>query len=233
MKKGIVKYYVISWVLILALFNIVTFTLSGITGPARYSDNFWLGYILITTAFAVQLAVSVLVLTANTAKELFYNVPALKRSIAMLVGSLVFGVLFMFIPPVAGWIVLILFAAVLIINTLKLFKTLAAAEVIDGVDEKVKVQTLFIKALTADADTLVANAKSDAAKAECVKVYEAARYSDPMSNDALSDLETQITLKFDELSEAVKADDIDAVTTAAKEVTVLLKDRNNKCKFLK
>jgi hypothetical protein len=150
----------------------------------------------------------------------------------MLIGSLVFGVLFMFVPPVGGWVVLILFAAVLILNTLKIFKTLAAAEIIDSVDEKVKMQTLFIKALTADADALVASAKSDAVKAECVKVYEAARYSDPMSNDALSDLETQITLKFDEFSEAVKADDIDAVTATSKEVTVLLKDRNNKCKFL-
>ena len=40
-------------------------------------------------------------------------------------------------------------------------------------------------------------------------------------------------VKFEELSEAVKADDVDAVANAVKELLVLVKDRNNKCKILK
>ena len=57
--------------------------------------------------------------------------------------------------------------------------------------------------LTIDADTLMAQAKSDGVKAECRKVYEAIRYSDPMSNDALASVEGKISAKFAELSAKV------------------------------
>ena len=79
----------------------------------------------------------------------------------------------------------------------------------------------------------MASAKSEAAKAECRKVYEAIRYSDPMSNDALASVESQITVKFAELSDAVKEDNVEQVAEIANEVIILLGDRNKKCKLLK
>ena len=65
------------------------------------------------------------------------------------------------------------------------------------------------------------------------KGYEAVRYSDPMSHDALSSVESQITVKFAELSEAVKTDDANKVTEIANEIIILVGDRNKKCKLLK
>ena len=79
----------------------------------------------------------------------------------------------------------------------------------------------------------MASAKSEAVKAECRKVYEAIRYSDPMSNDALASVEDEITAKFTELTEAVKADDAESVAKIANDVVVLVGDRNKKCKLLK
>ena len=79
----------------------------------------------------------------------------------------------------------------------------------------------------------MASAKSDAAKAECKKVYEAIRYSDPMSNDALASIEGQISIKFEALSAAVGADDIEKVSELANEVIILIGNRNGKCKLLK
>ena len=87
--------------------------------------------------------------------------------------------------------------------------------------------------LTIDADTLMAQAKSDGVKAECRKVCEAIRYSDPMSNGALASVEGKISAKFAELSDAVKADDFTSVTEIANEVVILIGDRNKKCKILK
>ena len=109
-------------------------------------------------------------------------------------------------------------------------KATAAVSEVERIDEKVKTQTFFIKSLTIDADTLVARAKSEAVKAECKKVYEAIRYSDPMSNDALASIESEIAVEFAKLTEAVKADDTDAVVASANEVIILVGDRNKKCK---
>ena len=95
------------------------------------------------------------------------------------------------------------------------------------------MHTFFIKSLTVDAESLIARAKNETIKAECKKVYEAVRYSDPMSNSALSSIESEITITFAKLSEAVVDDNFETVSEFTSEIIILLGDRNNKCKLLK
>lgn len=64
-------------------------------------------------------------------------------------------------------------------------------------------------------------------------MYEAVRYSDPMSNDALASAEAQITIKFNELADAVNAEDAEKAKAAASEVVILINNRNQKGKLLK
>ena len=54
-----------------------------------------------------------------------------------------------------------------------------------------------------------------------------------MSSDMLASVEGQITVKFTELSVAVKADEADKVAELAGELLILVGDRNKKCKLLK
>ena len=96
-----------------------------------------------------------------------------------------------------------------------------------------KIQTAFIKNLTVDAEGILARAKSDEIKAECKKVYEAIRYSDPMSNEALSVIEAKITVKMDEFATAVGTDDTGKIKEIADELMILVGDRNRKCKGIK
>ena len=76
-------------------------------------------------------------------------------------------------------------------------------------------------------------AKSDETKAIAKKVYEAIRYSDPMSNEALSSVESQITIKFNEFSNALIEDNKSLAETLGNELIILVNDRNKKCKILK
>ena len=54
-----------------------------------------------------------------------------------------------------------------------------------------------------------------------------------MSNDALNGIESQITLRMSELVESVEKGDINLVSKNAKEIIVLVNDRNRKGKLLK
>ena len=117
-------------------------------------------------------------------------------------------------------------------GAISVIKAKAAADIVSDTDDKIKTQTLFIKSLTVDAEGLISRAKSEAVKAECKKVYEAIRYSDPMSSDALTGIESQITLKFNEFSNAVTSG-TDNIETLANEVVILVGDRNKKCILLK
>ena len=67
----------------------------------------------------------------------------------------------------------------------------------------------------------------------CIKVYDAFRYSDPMSNKQLSDIENRILEEFSMLTDAVLADDLDLTESSANEVITLVEERNSKCKLLK
>ena len=53
-----------------------------------------------------------------------------------------------------------------------------------------------------------------------------------MSNDALAGVEDQITMKFNEFSNAVTSG-AENVSTLADELVILVGDRNKKCKLLK
>ena len=101
------------------------------------------------------------------------------------------------------------------------------------IDEKVRENAMFMRSLTADANALAARAKSEPVKAACKKVVEAVRYSDPMSNEALYGVESQITTEFSALQSAVIADSAEDAAASAGELLGLLKERNEKCKLLK
>lgn len=232
MKKGF-KFYAVVWCVLLALFNVIAFVSVGWKDQEKYTDSFWIGYVFITVMFVGQLACAFFAFKADSAQKMFYRVSLLRTSYAGLIASFVVGGLCMLISSLYYWVGVIVCAIILAANILSVVKASAAISEVERIDKKIKVQTFFIKSLTVDAETLMASAKSDEAKEECRKVYEAVRYSDPMSDDALSAVEGQITFRFSALSEAVEADDIDAVKAVAKEVIVLIGNRNSKCKLLK
>jgi len=64
-------------------------------------------------------------------------------------------------------------------------------------------------------------------------IYEALRYSDPMSSAALADVEQRISVKFREFSAAVTSNNEAAITSCSSELKTLIAERNSKCKLLK
>ena len=232
MKKNF-KFYLIAWAALLVLFNVIAFVSVGWEGQEKYTPSFWIGYSFITVSFIGQLVFANIAFKADTAKKVFYNISVLRTSYAGLIVSFVVGGLCMLISPLPYWIGVIVCMCVLALNIFAAVKPVAAVAEIERIDEKIKTQTFFIRSLTVDAETLMEEANSPAVRAECNKVYEAIRYSDPMSHDALASVETQITLKFEEFSAAVQSNKIENVTPLAKELVVLVENRNKKCMLLK
>ena len=229
MKKRFNKY-IVAWAVLLALFNVIAFVSVGWAGQEKYTSSFWIGYVFITVMFIGQLICSYMAFKADSAKKLFYNISLIRTSYIGLIVSFLVGGLCMLISPLPYWVGVIVCAIVLVVNVLSIVKATAAIDEIERIESKVKTQTFFIKSLTVDADTLMASAKSEAVKAECRKVYEAIRYSDPMSNEALAAVESQITLKFAELTEAVKSDNEEMVFNISIELLTLISHRNKMCK---
>ena len=232
MKKNF-KFYAVTWAILLALFNILVFlTPNEAAGMTKFGGAFWSGYAFITLAFIGQLICGYAAFRADTREKLFLNLPLITISYAALVASVVLGSVCMMLPGLPNWVGIILCAVVLALNAVAVVKAQAAATLVSEVGEKVKTQTAFIKTMTVEADSLIARAKSDETKAACKKVYEAFRYSDPMSTPALAETDAQIKTVFDCFKTAVLSD-ADTAGNLADECCKLVTERADKCKLYK
>lgn len=233
--KKVFKFYSTVWAVLLALFNVISFVSVGWAGTPKYTPSFWIGYVFITLSFIGQIVCAYFALKDSDIKKTFYNVSLISTSYTGLILSFVFGGLCMIISLLPYWVGIILCAIVLAFNIIAVVKASAVIDIVGEIDNKVETKTFFIKSLTVDAESLISRAKSENIKAECKKVYEAVRYSDPMSNGTLASIESKITITFAKLSEAVVSEDSEKVMTLAGEIIILLgdSDRNKKCKLLK
>ncbi len=232
MKKQF-KNYIILWATLLVLFNVIAFVSVGWKGVEKYTASFWIGYVFITVSFIGQLICSKIAFDADTAKKTFYRLSYITASYSGLIVSFVVGGLCMLNSLLPYWLGIIVCSIILAINVIDVLKVKVAVTEVERIDEKVQEQTFFIKSLTADADTLIKKAKTEEIKKLCNEVYEAVRFSNKMSNPALSSLETEISDKFVAFSNAVNSKNVEEAKVLADELSVLLEDRNNKCKVMR
>lgn len=233
MKKNF-SLYSICWFVALAIFNIACFVSPAqMNGYTKFGGAFWSGYLFITITFLAQLVCAYKTFNSKTKEKFFLNIPIISISYIALILMLIAGVVCMVIPDLPNWIGIIVCFAILGFSAISVVKAYAAGEIVSEIDEKVKTKTIFIKTLTADIETLLKQTTHENIKAEIEKVYEAVRYSDPMSNDALSEIENQITLSFNRLNDVVNSEDYNSIIKETMELIDLIYKRNQKCKLLK
>lgn len=225
--------YAATWAVLLALFNVIAFVSVGWAGQEKYTASFWIGYSLISAAFVSQLVCAYHALNEGNVQKIFYRVSLIRASYAGLIATFVAGGLCMLISPLPYWIGVIVCAIVLSVNVLAILKAATVVSEVERIDSKVKQQTFFINSLTVDAESLLARAKSDEARAACKEVYEAVRYSDPMNNDALAGIEAKITAQFSIFTAAVVENNIITVNESATELVILIGERNKRCRLEK
>ena len=232
--KKIFTYYLICWAILVAMFNGVVFLLpKQIAGVTTLGGAFWPGYVFITLALLGQLLCAYVAFKAENQQKFFYRWPLISISYTATIVSAVVGALAMVIPGIPNWLGAILCVLILGFSAIALLSAKTAANVVGDIDDKIQVQTFFIKSLTTDVQALMMAASSDDMRTEIKKVYEAVRYSDPMSQSALAGIEAQITLKFQELSQAVGEQNLQGVQTATQALLILVDNRNKQCRLLK
>lgn len=232
MKKNF-KFYFILWLILLAAFNAGIFLVRPVIPGYVLNDGagFWTAWAFIMAAFAGNLVCAYFAFKAQSLKKLFYNLPLITVSCAGLIVMLVLGGALMLIPGCPAWIAAVVCLIAAAVTAAAVVRTDWAGKAAGAVEEKVKVQTQLIKLLTVNAETLLAKAKTPDEKAAAKKVYEALRYSDPVSSEALSAIEAELTEKFKAFENAVNAGH--GAAEAAQSLLETLEERNGKCKAMK
>lgn len=232
MKKNF-KYYAVAWLLLLALFNVLTFIIPAYPAFEKYTDSFWIGWSVSIVAFLGQLVCAWLTSKDDLAQKTFYHVSLFRVSCIGLITTFIAALICMVITPLPYWCAAVLCLVVLVANAVTIVKAKTAIELISSVDEKTESATAFIYEMRAESESLFKNATSDEERNLCKAVYEAFQYSDPMSNAALAAIETEIRTHFIIWKDAIIKSERERAVAESKPLLNAIADRNNKCKNLK
>lgn len=222
MKKNSTKGYVILGILF-ALVSIVAFAV-----PTAKTATFWIAYVFTAAAFAAQIVVWKTALGKDeTLKSKFLGFPVVHIGIVYAIIRTVAFAVFLFVPTLPAWSAIMACSVIAGISAVCMISADAGRNEIERVEAKVQKKVFYIRELQADIELLADNESDAAAKTALTQLAEKIRYSDPMSNEQLADLENKISTKVAELKTV--SNKVEIIT----ELNSLLDERNKKCKILK
>ncbi len=212
------------------VYNLVLFVAAGFDHYA----SFWISYVfMLLSFFALAGAGTILGSRGMLLRDWLFGYPIIKHTIVYIVCEFVVSTIFIIIDS-DGWklafILQFLLLAVYLVFAISCF---LAKATIEEVSAKVAVKTQYIRLLTADVESIAAKCTDAAVKAELTKLAEETRYSDPMSNEALVEVEANLSAAVAECNNAVTAGDFENAKFFCTKAVNLLTERNNKCKALK
>lgn len=205
------------------LFNVIAFAI-----PIVKTATFWIAYAFSVVAFASQIAIWKFAFKgADTLKSKFLGIPLISVGITYLIVQIIAFAMFMAFPIAPTWVAIVVCALILGLSAICLIGTETGREEISRVEEKVEKKVFYIKSLQVDVEILASVEPDTDIKAALTKLAEKIRFSDPMRNEILADIEAEITAKVAELKTAKNKSE------TIKNLDLLLTERNKKAKLLK
>jgi hypothetical protein len=221
MKKNSAKGYVILGILF-ALISIIAFAV-----PTVKTATFWITYVFTAAAFAAQIIIWRTALGKETLKSKFLGFPVVHIGIVYTVIQVIAFAVFMFVPTLPTWSAIVVCSVIAGISAVCMISADAGRNEIERVEAKVQKKVFYIRELQADIELLADNETNADVKKALTQLAEKIRFSDPMSNEQLADLEDKISTKIEELK--TTSSQLEIIT----ELNSLLDERNKKYKILK
>ena len=196
--------------------------------PTAKTAAFWISYAFTVVAFAAQIIIWNAALgRSESLKSKFLGFSVVHIGIVYLVVQIIALIIFLSIPTLPIWSAVVACAVIAGISAVCMIASDVGRGEIDRVSAKVQEKTFYIRELQADVEMLEEQEQNPEIKISLTKLTEKIRYSDPMSNVALADLEDRIREKVTALRTADHKLEIIA------ELDLLLAERNRKAKILK
>lgn len=231
-KKKIIVNVAI-YAIILAIYNLITFVI-----PFKHVGVFWPAYIFGLVAILVQIGIEALALCGKTTlRDKVYAFPMFRLGFVylaiQLVVSLVFFIVTLFTEACPSWIAWIIGAILLGVFAILVLLTDVTRNVIEEIEEEEERQTKQVKTFRISIDSIMRRVEDKELLAKLNKLSDTARYSDPVSSEALYEIEAEITERIAELDSAVRSGNTELAKTLAEQAIDLFEDRNAMCKVSK
>ena len=222
MKKNNAKGYIILGILFVLISVIV------IAVPSVKTTAFWISYVFTVVAFAAQIFIWKLALGRDkTLKSSFLGIPVIYVGIAYLIIQIIALAVFLSVPTLPLWSSVVVCIIIAGVSAVCVISGEVGRNKIERVDAKIGEKVFYIKELQTEVE-LLANVETEmSTKDKLIRLSEKIRFSDPMSDVQLADVESRIITKISELKSST---DKSAIID---ELNLLLDERNKKIKILK
>lgn len=211
----------------LGIFNLCVFLL-----VSDYTKVFWSAYIFTTIAFVAQGVVDFLFGKSN-ANANFLSLPLFYTGSIYFAAQLIIGIICMVAPVSITFAILVQALILAAYITVTLTSTIAKEQIIKT-DDNIKKATNYICTLTIEAEQFYLSQEDASKRLELKKLYEAIRYSDPMSStEEICIIDEQINIAFRLLSEKVTSVTADELKREIKPILDLVIKRNLVCRASK
>ena len=232
MKKSTAKK---SWIMtaviyaiIFAVFNLLVFVIAN-----EKNGVFWMSYAFMCKAFIDQIASMLLALRSLETETVFMGIPLASLSLYYFFAAIFVGAVFMFFQNAPFKLALVLQILILAIYVVIAIMALMSRNVVQDVNDNLKENVEAIKTLVVDVDVFIPQVNDPALKKSLKKLSETIKYSDPMSNAAVADIEEQIMQTVNELRINIEnSRNAEAIQTC-KDIEVLFMQRNSLLKATK
>lgn len=232
MKKSTAKK---SWVMtaviyaiIFAVFNLLVFVIVD-----QKNGVFWMSYAFMCLAFVIQSVSMLLALRTLETETVFMGIPLASLSFYYFFAAIFVGAVFMFFQNAPFKLALVLQILILAIYAIVAIMALMSRNVVQDVNDNLRENVEAIKTLTVDVDVFIPQVSDPTLKKALKKLSETIKYSDPMSNAAVADIEDQIMQNVNALRINIEnSNNVEAIQ-ACKDLEVLFLQRNSLLKATK
>ena len=225
MKKDTIQGAIVAFAVLLA-YNCAVFMI-----PCWKGATFWISWGFSLLSFVIAgAAIYFSMIIKTDAKSRFYGFPIAKIGAIYLVAQVAFGGICMALGHIIPWwlatVVDVIGLALVVIG---LISAEAVVDEIQVQDVKLEKNVAVMRALQSKVNQMASQSEDTAVRA----LAEEFRYSDPVSSNALEDIEQDLTAVVDELQAAIIDGDADAAAQLCRKVSAVLAERNRLCKLNK
>lgn len=213
----------------------IVLTVIALAVPFTRNASFWIGYVFTMLAILLQYPMMLAAFEKGAGvKSKFYGFPIARLSVIYLLAQLVAGICFMAFSTLApAWIGVVVFVLLLAATLLGYIAADTVREEINNLDESLHKSTSSMRSMQSKLGGLLCQCDDSGLKKEAEKLFEAFRYSDPVSSEALKEIESELDNYINELQMMVVDGDQTAAMNLCKKINVTLVERNRLCKLNK
>ena len=232
MSKNRVRLYITLGILL------VVFTVIAFAVPFKREAVFWLSYVFALVAIGVQFYAWPRALDpdGHDVRSKFYGFPIARLTTAYLIVQIALSLLFMLLSKYAEvktWIPVVLYTVALAAAAIGFIAADSMREEVERQDTVHKANVTLMRSLQSKSAFIAGQCEDPETKKALDALAESFRFSDPVSSDALDDIEENLSGLVEELGNAVMDKDFESARSLCAKAATLLADRNRMCKLNK